>query len=229
MIRRLAATAALLGIFALPVCAEDPDGPKTEILNKLETTKISLDFKDTNLSEVIDFLHEVTGINFVLSKNVQDKARSGELKVDIKLDDLPLRTALKLLLNLNDLTLVYKKGVLMVETKEERGSELSMKMFDVKDLLMKIRDFPGPSLELKSGGDSSSAPTTGITEPEDSAHPFDDPESLVNIIRNATGGDSVWGKDGVSIAISNGLLVVVQSGEVLKEIQQLIVSLRQFK
>lgn len=228
MIRSLFASAALFAALALPVRADDVDDTKREIMNKLETTKISLDFKDTNLSEVIDFLHEVTGINFVLSKSVQEKARSGELKVDIKLEDLPLRTALKLLLNLNDLTLVYKKGVLMVETKEERGSELDMKLYDVKDLLMKIRDFPGPSLELASG-EGETGPTTGIVEPDESTHPFDDPEALVNIIRNATGGDSVWGKDGVSIAISNGLLVVVHSAAIHKEIQELIVSLRQFK
>ncbi len=229
MIRCLAATAALFMALALPVRADDPDDVKQAILNKLETTKISLDFKDTNLSEVIDFLHEVTGINFVLSKEVLEKSRGGELKVDIKLEDLPLRTALKLLLNLNDLTLVYKKGVLMVETKEERGLEHEMKMYDVKDLLMKIRDFPGPSLELSSTEGDSSGPTTGIVEPDEGAHPFDDPESLVNIIRNATGGDSTWGKDGVSIAISNGLLVVVQSGDIQREIQDLIVALRQFK
>jgi len=228
MIRCLVATAALFAALALPVRADEVDEKKREIMNKLETTKISLDFKDTNLSEVIDFLHEVTGINFVLSKSVQEKARSGELKVDIKLEDLPLRTALKLLLNLQDLTLVYKKGVLMVETKEERGSEMDMQLYDVKDLLMKIRDFPGPSLEL-AAGEGDAGPTTGIIEPEEGAHPFDDPESLVNIIRNATGGDSTWGKDGVSIAISNGLLVVVQSSEIHKEIQALIVSLRQFK
>lgn len=229
MIRSLSAIAILTGAFALQVRADDPDDTKREIMTKLETTKISLDFKDTSLNEVIDFLHEVTGINFVLSKTVQEKAKGGELKVDIKLEDLPLRTALKLLLNLNDLALVYKKGVLMVETKEERGSELSMKLYDVKDLLMKIRDFPGPSLDLKTGEGDAGAPTTGITEPEEGAHPFDDPESLVNIIRNATGGDSTWGKDGVSIAISNGLLVVVQSDAVHKEISDLIVSLRQFK
>ncbi|KAF0245671.1 MAG: hypothetical protein FD180_1391 [Planctomycetota bacterium] len=228
MIRCLAVTAALFMALALPVRADDADDTKAGIMTKLETTKISLDFKDTNLSEVIDFLHEVTGINFVLSKTVLEKARGGELKVDIKLEDLPLRTALKLLLELNDLALVYRKGVLMVETKEERGSELDMKMYDVKDLLMKIRDFPGPSLELSSG-EGDAGPTTGIVEPDEGAHPFDDPESLVNIIRNATGGDSTWGKDGVTIGISNGLLVVVQSASIHREIQELIVALRQFK
>lgn len=227
MIRKLA-VAVLLGAFALPARAEDVDNSKKEILGKLESTKISLDFNDAALEEVIDFLHEVTGINFVMSKTVQEKSRGGELKVDIRLDELPLRTALKLMLDMHDLTLIYRKGVLVVVTKEEHGAELDMRMYDVKDLLMKIRDFPGPGLELSSGEEGSS-PTTGLIEPEDGEHPFDDPESLVNIIRNATGGDSVWSKDGASITISNGLLIVVQSQEVQKEVQELIVSLRQFK
>jgi hypothetical protein len=103
-------------------------------------------------------------------------------------------------------------------------------MYDVKDLLMKIRDFPGPSMELASTDGDAGGPTTGIVEPDETAHPFDDPEALVNIIKNATGGDSVWGKDnGATIGISNGLLVVVQSGPLHREIQELIIALRQFK
>ncbi len=226
--KTFAAAVLLAGLLVRPAAAGDPDDAKAGIINKLETTKISLDFKDTSLAEVLDFLHEVTGINFVMSKTVLERVRGGELKVDLKLNELKLRTALKLLFDLNDLALVYRKGVLMVETKEERGADTTMKLYDVKDLLMKIHDFPGPGLELSSGEDSAS-PTTGFVTPEDGEHPFDDPEALVAIIRNATGGDAVWGRDDVSIAISSGMLVVVQSEQVQKEIQELIVSLRQFK
>ena len=51
----------------------------------------------------------------------------------------------------------------------------------------------------------------------------------LEFIRNATGGDTTWGKDGVSISIENGLLIVVHNPEVQKEVQQLILSLRQYK
>jgi type II secretory pathway component GspD/PulD (secretin) len=224
---RKLAVAAFVAAFALQLQAEEPDRVKHEIMNKLESTKISLDFRDTSLDEVMDFLHEVTGINFVMSKNVLEKVRGGEIKINIQLNEITLKTALRLMLDLQDLTLVYQKGVLIVETKEDHGAQVKMRMYDVKDLLMKINDFPGPQLELSSGEEGDS-PTTGFI-PEETERPFDDPESLVQIIRNATGGDATWSKDNASIAISSGLLIVVQSDDVQKEVAQLITSLRQFK
>ncbi|MCC6740004.1 MAG: STN domain-containing protein [Planctomycetia bacterium] len=227
MIGRIGAV-LLAGALALPGWAEDTDETKSKILNRLENTKISLDFKDTNLDEVIDFLHEVTSINFVLSKEVREKAKAGELKVDVKLTDLPLKSALKLVLDMNGLTAVYRNGVLVIETKEERGKDVEMKMYDVRDLMMKIEDFPAPTIELRES--EAGASVVGIVvAPEPTAHPFESKDQLVEIIRNATGGDSVWGKDGVSIDIQNGLLIVAQNADVQKEIEQLIVSLRQFK
>lgn len=229
MIGRIGAM-LLAGALALPAWAGDVDETKSKIVNRLENTKISLDFKDTNLEEVIDFLHEVTDINFVLSKEVREKAKGGELKVDVKLADMQLKAALKLMLEMHDLTAVYKNGVLVIESMDERGKEVEMKMYDVRDLMMKIEDFPAPTIELGTSEGDAGTPIGITIEPYDSgAHPFESKDELVNIIRNATGGDSTWGKDGVSIAISNGLLVVVQSGEIHKEIQDLIVSLRQFK
>lgn len=227
MIGRIGAV-LLAGAMALPGWAEDADETKSKILNRLENTKISLDFKDTSLDEVIDFLHEVTSINFVLSKEVREKAKAGELKVDVKLTELPLKSALKLVLDMNGLTAVYRNGVLVIETKEERGKDVEMKMYDVRDLMMKIEDFPAPTIELRET--EADASVVGIVVvPEPSSHPFESKDQLVEIIRNATGGDPVWGKDGVSIDIQNGLLIVAQNAEVQKEIEQLIVSLRQFK
>lgn len=229
MIGRIGAM-LLAGALAMPAWAEDVDDVKSKIVNRLESTKISLDFKDTNLAEVIDFLHEVTDINFVLSKEVREKADGGDLKVDVKLSDMQLKAALKLMLEMHDLTVVYKNGVLVVETKEERGKEVEMKIYDVKDLMMKIEDFPAPTIELATseGGDGA-FPIGIVVGPEEMAHPFESKDQLVEIIRNATGGDTVWGKDGVSIDIQNGLLIVANNPEIQKEVEQLIVSLRQFK
>lgn len=220
-------SAVLLAVaLAAPVRADDADETKAKILNSLENTKISLDFNDSSIEEVIDFLHEVTKINFVLSKDVREKAKNGELKVDVKLSEMQLKAALKLVLQMHDLTAVHKNGVIVIETKEERGADVAMRMYDVKDLMMKIEDFPAPTIELKSTEEEAIGITIG---PDDDGHPFTSVESLVGIIRNATGGDTTWGRDGVSIDIQNGLLIVVHNPEVQKEVQQLILSLRQFK
>lgn len=226
MIRKISAM-LLAGALAMPVWADDADETKSKIMNRLENTKISLDFKDTALDEVVDFLHEVTQLNFVLSKSVREKSKAGELKVDVKLADMQLKSALRLMLDMNDLTLVYKNNVLVIETKEERGSEVEMKIYDVKDLMMKIEDFAGPTIELSTPTDGSGPRIDIGSEP--TGHPFESKDKLVEIIRAATGGDTTWGKDGVSIAIENGLLIIAHNPEIQKQVEQLIVSLRQFK
>jgi len=218
-------TLALAGAMALPARADDRDA-RSSILARLESQKISLDFRDAGLDEVMDFLHEVTGINIVLSKAVQDRVRGGELKVDVKLTDMQLRPALKLMLQMHDLTAVVQKGVLLIQSKEERESEAKMEILDVKDLLMRIEDFPGPGLELAAGDDGG--PTSILTPPEET-DAFSSPDSLVDIIRNATGGDAVWGRDMVSLAIQNGMLIIVHNPEVVKEVRDLVIALRQFK
>ena len=225
MIRELTAL-ALLGALALPARAEDPDDAKAKIQNQLETTKISLEFTDAGLNEVVDFLHEVTQINIVLSKEVQQRVREGELKITLRLEDLQLRAALKLMLSLHDLTAVVRSGVLLIMTKEERGGEVEMKMIDVRDLLMRIEDFAAPEINLRDPNDGDMR-GVGITPPDDK--PFEHPDSLLEIVRNATGGDTVWGRDGVSIAISNGMLIVAHNPEVLKQVEELVLSLRQYK
>jgi type II secretory pathway component GspD/PulD (secretin) len=207
--------------------ARGEEDQKAKVMGILETTEISLDFKGAPLDEVLDFLHEVTKVNFVLSKGVLEKVKGGELKVDIKLENMQVRKAIRVMLGLHDLVAVYRSGAIVVETKDERASEVEMKMFDVRDLMMRIRDFPGPSLDLAQ--DQSGAPTVGIAEPDDETRALEDPDTLVEILRNATGGDAVWGLDGVSIEVSNGMLIVSHNPEVLQQLQELIVSLRQFK
>jgi hypothetical protein len=226
MIRKLSAL-LLAGAFAMPAWADDADETKSRIMTRLETTKISLDFKDTSLDEVVDFLHEVTQLNFVLSKGVREKTRGGDLKIDVKLADVQLKSALKLVLEMNSLTVVYKEGVLLIETKEERGNEIEMKMYDIRDLMLKIEDFAAPTIELKEK-DGKSMPGVDIF-PSEPTHPFESQDKLVEIIRAATGGDATWGKDGVSVVIENGLLIVSHNPEVQKEVEKLILSLRQYK
>ncbi|MBI2919503.1 MAG: hypothetical protein HYY18_00295 [Planctomycetes bacterium] len=223
MLHRIAVL-ALAGALALPARAENPDDARQKALNQLENTKISLEFKDATLDEVVDFLHEVTKINFVMSKGVREKAQGDELRVTIRVNELPLKSALKLLLEMNDLAMIWSDGVLLIQTKEERGGDVKMEMIDVKDLMMKIQDFPGPELQLETTDDG--IPTIGITEPE---KPFESREGLESIIRNATGGDATWSRDGVSLTIENGLLIVAHNEETIKEVRRLIESLRQFK
>ncbi|MBI3099841.1 MAG: STN domain-containing protein [Planctomycetes bacterium] len=225
---------ALLAAFALsgPAVAraqgrEDAarDTRRQEIVAKLDSMKVSLDFEKTPLVEVIDFVRSLSDINFVIDKRVRDAHPDDPLEITLKVDNLSLRSALKLVLSMHDLTAKYKEGVLLVVPKDDASDEdLVTRLYDVRDLLMSLPDFPGPDIELKPPDDSGNTGTTGLSEPPPT--PPMEPDFIVEMIQKNTGGDS-WEKNPKCTAtLNNGLLVVCQSPEIHKEILKLLSMLR---
>ncbi len=225
----LALLALSLGGYAWAQSSDLGDADKrAEIMSKLRTMKVSLDFRDTPLQDVIDFIREMTGINFVIDQKVYEETEADKLTITIKVDDLELRSALKLMLQMRGLTAVFRDGVLLIVTQKSQEENVFMKIYDVRDLLQPVRDFPGPNISLAQGEDGA---TSGI---DTSA--FNTPESntaittdfIVDTIKKSCGG-STWDSDKCSIQISNGMLIVVQSRDVHEEVNRLIDQLRQFK
>lgn len=225
--------AALLAAFTLgrpePVLAQgredaSRDTRRQEIVAKLDAMKVSLDFDKTPLVEVIDFIRTLSEINFVIDKRVRETYPDDPLEITLKVDNLSLRSALKLVLAMHDLTVKYKEGVLLVVPKDDASDEdLVTRLYDVRDLLMTIPDFPGPNIELKPPDEESSG-VQGLTEPP--ATPPMEPDFIVEMIQKNTGGET-WEKNPkCSVTLNNGLLVVVQTPEVHKEILNLLSMLR---
>lgn len=230
MLRRVGILAALA--LATAAWAQTDDNPqndekRAEILNKLRTMKVSLDFRETPLQDVIDFVREMTGINFVIDQKVYDETEPEKLTITIKVDDLELRSALKLMLQMRGLTAVYREGVLLIVTKKSQEEETYMKLYDVRDLLRPITDFPGPEISLKQNegdeGGSVGANVFNVDEPRAMSSDF-----IIDLIKRSCGG-STWDSDKCSIQVSNGMLVVVQSKEVHRDVDRLINLLREYK
>jgi len=91
--------------------------PKTKALEK----SISLDFMDTPLKEVLSFLSKVTGVNMVLDPNIFGAKSEDELMVQLKVDDIPVRQALTLILSMRELSWAFLHGALYVSTPENLG------------------------------------------------------------------------------------------------------------
>ncbi|MBI5369225.1 MAG: hypothetical protein HZA54_19465 [Planctomycetes bacterium] len=199
---------------------------KKEITNKLVGFKLSFDFTDAQLDDIISFCREVSGINFVIDRRVWDKYRPEELRVTIKLADVSLRTALRFVLEPRGLTMIFRDGVILVVPKETLDEELVLEIYDVKDLMTKIPDFPGPEVALTAG--SEAATGVDFNAPTESTV-LTDPDRLSDLIRKNVGGDSWDRVGGTSISIANGILFVVQSRRVQREVAHLVVMLRQFK
>ena len=66
--------------------------------------RISMDFKDANLKDVLKIFSQQSGLNFIASQDVQDK------KVTMYLDDVPVEVALEQLLTANRLKYEIEQG-----------------------------------------------------------------------------------------------------------------------
>lgn len=232
MLRRWGILAALVLFVAGPAWAQVDDSyndseKRAEIMSKLRTMKVSLDFRETPLQDVIDFIREMTQINFVIDQKVYEEIEPDKLTVTIKVDDLELRAALKLMLQMRGLTAVFRDGVLLIVTKKSQEENVFMRIYDVRDLLQPVRDFPGPEIALKSGDEDESTVGASVFDVGES-NPGITTDFIVDTIKRSTGG-STWDSDKCSIQVSNGLLIVVQSKEVHAEVERLINLLRQYK
>ncbi len=220
----LAAAAAL----AAPAGAQDEGGEaKQRVVEKLNSMRVSLDFASAPLDDVIAYLRDFSGINIHVTDEVRGKFSEEQLRVTIKVKDLPLKSALKLVLAGRDLGAVYKEGVVQITTKENAQSALVTRVYDVRDLLFKIQDFPGPRVELANPSGGAGNLGASFTIDEESVSPITE-DFITEIVKSNT-GDKSWEEGGASITLANGLMVVSQNKRVHGEVGRLLDMLRQFK
>ncbi len=106
-------------------------------IEKALAAPITLDFTDTPLEEVLDYLRDCCRIEIVL-----DSRGLGECGIDTgtpitkSLHNLPLRSALRLILREHGLTWTIQDDVLLVTTPEEADNWICTKVYDVSDLVV---------------------------------------------------------------------------------------------
>lgn len=206
----------------------ETDSRRAEILNKLNTMRVTVDFKDQNLDDALGFLRDFSGLNLVVDAEVYTKVPEDQLKVTLRVKDLLLKSTLKLMLTSRELTATYRDGVILIVPKGKVDQAVTLQIYDVRDLLVKIPDFVGPKVELVSpsagGGPLAGAQFT-LDEPRSTIT-----EDFITDMVKANTGDRTWDENpNASITLANGMLIVSQSGRVHEEIKRLVNLLRQFK
>ena len=197
------------------------------VRDKLATMKIDLDFTNAKLEDVVAYLQEYSGLNFHLDADAR-KDGEAESRITLKLKQVTIKSALKLVLNPRDLGCVYRDGVILITTKAKLGNQTVTRVYDVRDLLFRIRDFAGPRVELTvPGGGGALAGATFTLEEEPESQITED--FLLELIKSNTGERSWDENSAASISQVNGLLVISQSKPVHEEIRNLLNLLRQFK
>lgn len=228
MKRRLLIAALWLALTPCLVSAQDDPEAHLQAAYKhiqavLKTKVISVDFKDAAFKDAIDFLRVTTGINIVVDPDVYQSRAEEDLRVTLKIDELPAGDVLDLMLRFEKLGRSFRHGVLFITIPEKAQGLPFMRIYDVRDLTVPLKDFPGVDIELKSGDNAMPAM---FVEPDFQDAKNYSTEDIVDLLREQTGPDS-WDLDPrCRITIFNGVLIVTQTLEVHKEIAKLLAHLR---
>lgn len=205
----------------------EEDDPETrKIKERLENEAITMDFTETPLPEVIEFIKTTTGMNIVIDQSVfVEFPQEDALKVELAVKQLKLSSILNIILSNNNLAYNIKDGIIIISTKKGVAEKPLLKLYDVRDLTGKLTDFKGPQLDLAEVdpngqtvgvllADEDEAPESAITE-----------EQLTELIKSNIDKKS-WGEGDRSIDARSGTLIVRQTKSVHNKISNLLEDLR---
>jgi len=215
-------TIALILIMA---AAAAGDG-REDVVRKLETMKITVDFEDVKLPEAVDYLRDVTGLNLVILPKAMEK--DGEQKLRLKVKDLSVKSVLKLMIAPRGLTATYRDGAVVILPKEDLSDSTTMRMFDVRSMLVKLQDFAGPKVELAPAGKGAQS-IGGVFTLDEPKPPLIEEDFMIQLIKENTGGGSWDSNPRAAIQLINGSLVVSQTPTVLREVEALLGQIGQYR
>jgi len=141
-------------------------GPAERKIRKQLDELTSIDFAETPLQDVIDYLKDLHGIEIQLDAKALDAAGIGaDTPITRNLKGITLRSTLRLMLGALDLTYVVKDEVLWITTPDEAANILLPRVYPVADLVVPIRtpSFTGGFGPLGGMSGNGSNPLGGQT------------------------------------------------------------------
>ena len=190
------------------------DAMKSEYEGKLNNIKVTLDFQNAPLDQVVDYLREISGMNIFVDAKVREK----NLTVSLKVTEISLRCIFGLILKPHDCDILFKDGVLQIMTKADVADKtMKMEIYDCRDILYPVAQFPGVDLDLGGGAGV-------LVQQPDVDQGGEVP--IEEMVRAHTGGRSWEENSKASIKMQNGLLVIKNTPEVHKQVRRLLDLLR---
>ncbi|MCZ6792121.1 MAG: hypothetical protein O7J95_00740 [Planctomycetota bacterium] len=203
---------------------QEPE-PVQRIRNQLNARMIqNINFDETPLREVIQTFREIAGVNII----VDPKVNADELTITQPITNLSVMNALKRILERMGLTFTFEENTLYVTSAADRTVVNPVfEVYNVSDLLRRIKSFAAPEIRLRSAGESQDgAPISFDAADEEEEEPLD-PEELINQIKETTGGEEEAWVEGTRIEYSQGQLFVTAPAELHLAVQDVLASLRQ--
>ncbi|HEY4759589.1 MAG TPA: permease prefix domain 1-containing protein [Thermoguttaceae bacterium] len=198
--------------------AQQTPVPNPEMLDANAQTQAKLeklidaDFVETPLVHVLDYLADVTKVQYHLdNKHLSDVGITSDVPITFHLKYVPAEMVLRLILRELNLTYWLDNGVVIVSTPDEADSRLEIRVYRVDDLL----DCP------------SMAKNDDLTDSSAKKQKRVSYDHLIDVITSTihpTTWDNVGGQG--SIAPYRGTLVISQTADVHREIKKVLDDLK---
>ena len=180
-------------------------------------------FYQQSLEDVVAYLRTISNLNITIDPDIDPE----ESTVTLSLQQVKLGEALDLILENAGLAYAFKENTLFITTPDKAFGDLGFDIYNVTDILNKIKDFPGPQIRVSSNDDSDDSGGSPFDfgsddEEEDTL----DPDSLAELIIESTGGEDLWSESGSAIVPSSGQLLVTATRELHLAVSSFLDNLR---
>lgn len=195
-----------------------------EIVNKLSNAVFPPRFEDASIEEVISFLQNLTGVNFLVSNAVRDLDPEKK-KIRLELPDTSVKKLLDILPDVSSAGLRYRiqHGLVQIITAEELKGGQFLAFYEVQDIVKSVPNFPAPEVNL--------APSGGVEAVEEELPERDsfiiNGDTLVTLIKGNVAPESWEADPKNTVQIQRGTLIVSQTREVQDKIKNLLKDLRE--
>jgi len=201
---RILVALSLAFLLAIPGHAPEafagPDsGPSSarQLVNMLRSRRISVKFEAASLDNVVKYVRAATGINIVVNKH-KITAAGGDadaIEVTLNVRNVSVADFLKLAFEPHDLGLAVRGNVLHITSKRDARGKPVLRMYDIAHLLVQIRDFPAPDINIYPSSYEPPEP------PEPEIHQaVESSEEVAEMVRNFV-GTGTWEDEGVNIHV----------------------------
>ncbi len=206
-----------------PVTTEMNNRLKAQLKNRA----VNLQFEDSPLPPVIDFIRSLSGINIAIDPEVRGDLEGVTIPGSLRLDNITVEYALNILLSYaTDVTYTFREGVVFITKKAKAFGKTVVRLHDIRDISFGITSFTSPRLNLVLSGqeDEDAPPPWGKIEAKE---PQVKPEDIIELIRANVAPDT-WDQNPGSIDVQGGRLLVVHTPEVQVEVQRFLEDMKQF-
>lgn len=145
-----------------------PSGHDLSRLGGRLDQRITLDARDQSLSDTAEFLRRATGLNIVLAPALT----ANPPVVNLQVREMALGSLFSWLEKTANIHIGFVSGAVYLSDQPVAGS-VTTKLYDVSDLALPIRNFPGPTMTIPEPGGTGSSILAPIAEEADGATRYD--------------------------------------------------------